>query len=100
MSLPDLFHPSMATTLEQTLRQITESIEYQKLLAELETKEMTIDLDVTAWFSTLSITECIEENQLTLDAGGNLVIRDVGTTQCAELEAMLALAVQRSGTMR
>src|SRR5215213_5458267 len=40
----NLFHPSMLTTLQQTLQQITETREYQKLLAELRSNARVISI--------------------------------------------------------
>jgi hypothetical protein len=56
-------------------------------------EDVLLALDVTQWFSSLPITECVEEDDLEL-VGGRLQIRDRGG-KCSAIERALKESIKR-----
>lgn len=60
--------------------------------------ELLLTLDVAGWFSSLSLTDCLDDGDLDLGADGALEIED-GQGSCSDVESSLKTAIKRSGQL-
>lgn len=75
-----------------------ESAEGINVVAGTTPQEVLLDLDVAAWFAALPITQCLDDGDLTIEAG-RITIADRGNGACRMIEQDLKEAIKASGRL-
>jgi hypothetical protein len=68
-------------------------------LGENGAHEALLWFDVSAWFETVPISECLEDGDLSI-ARGTLLIDDEASSGCSDIENELKRAIKNSGDLR
>jgi len=58
-------------------------------VAEGETTEFLLSLNVTEWLTGINITSCLDGGDLSLESNGDLIIEDGAGSDCGDLESTI-----------